>query len=187
MQENCAPRTTHPQLPMSQQNPATFTQAPSPLGNIQPSSPSPQHHHQSQPLSPITWDSRSHTSSPILFPSWDSRSHASSPTLFPSWDSRSHTSSPTQLALPPTHTVNPQSQPPSPSPRSHTSSPTLLVDDVNRLSLEDCQDIVICRPLSPDLLSTEVRGGGRSLHLALRQVCKEVAGRKLNKNRLRRL
>lgn len=180
MQENCPHPMTTPPHPMSQQTPATFTKAPSPLGNIQPASPQHQHHHhhqspRSQPLSPITWDSR--------------RSHTSSPTLFPSWDSRSHTSSPTQLGAPPINALNPlypQSQPTSPSPRSHTSSPTLLVDDVNRLSLEDCQDIVICRPLSPDLLSTD-RGGGRSLHLALRQVCKEVAGRKLNKNRLRRL
>ena len=84
----------------------------------------------------------------------------------------------------------------SPSPispntsRSHTPSPTFLVEDVNRLSLEDHQEITIRRSLFVDFPLSPVAAGdscGRTFQSAFCSLRKEVAGRKLNKNRLRRL
>lgn len=73
--------------------------------------------------------------------------------------------------------------------RSLTPSPTLL-DGVSNLSLEDNQEIVLCRPLFPEFSLLPPPAGDAKLScfsFPVSRQSREVAGRKFNKNRLRRL
>lgn len=89
--------------------------------------------------------------------------------------------------IPPTTWIdNGNRQPPSPT--------YFLVEDVNRLSLDDKQQEVVAlqrslfpsdRPLSP--ATSTAKKGMQSNFCSLRHTIKEVAGKKVNKSRLRRL